>query len=157
VSDCDNYCDFTKAVCNGTTLSDKFPFADRATCMTACATWPAGNPTDTDTATLGCRTYHIYTGLTLGDKLTHCPHGGATSAPCINAPATTTGTTTAGTTTAGTTTAGTTTAGTTTSATTTSASTTAASSTTAKATTGTAGAASLAPVAFVVLAAALLA
>jgi hypothetical protein len=52
-------------------------FADRATCMTACAAYPVtGNDGLTSGDNQECRQYHVMNTKRVDDPVVHCPHAG---------------------------------------------------------------------------------
>lgn len=78
---CENYCDLALAACTGANQL----FADRATCLTQCATLPAtGVPNATSGNTVQCRIYHLGVASSSAANATvHCPHGSVTpTGPC---------------------------------------------------------------------------
>jgi hypothetical protein len=67
---CGAYCTAITAACTGANMQ----YASAMECMTMCAGFPVGTPSDTSGNTLGCRTYHA--GAAVGDPATHCSHAG---------------------------------------------------------------------------------
>ena len=67
---CIMYCAQIATACTDTRVQ----FATEDDCLNSCATWRAGQPTDTTGNSLACRTYHV--GLAMTDPVGHCLHAG---------------------------------------------------------------------------------
>jgi hypothetical protein len=67
---CESYCGRVQAGCTG----DEAQYGDRESCLSTCATMPAGSLSDTSGNTLGCRQYHVGEVEELGAE--HCHHAG---------------------------------------------------------------------------------
>ncbi len=76
VPTCEDYCAAVAAACT----DDNAQYASVDACLNYCATWaqlPVGSLADTDTNTVGCRTYHAgVAALSEDDAAIHCPHAG---------------------------------------------------------------------------------
>jgi len=78
---CENFCDLALGACTGANQI----FADRATCLTGCATLATtGVPNATAGDTVQCRIYHLGVASSSAANATvHCPHGNITpTGPC---------------------------------------------------------------------------
>lgn len=71
---CEAYCSQIQTNCTGVDAS----FADRKSCIAACAAMPEGLPSDTTGNTVECRTYHA-SFPAAADSTLHCPHSGTSS------------------------------------------------------------------------------
>lgn len=72
--DCESYCELYEAGCE-----DFSEYANTAECLSQCAQWPVGEPNQTASDSLGCRTYHVTVAGTI-DPVVHCPHAGPSGA-----------------------------------------------------------------------------
>jgi hypothetical protein len=68
VPDCDDYCRIVGIACTGTNAV----FESKEQCMAVCEHYPAGEFTDKDQNTRGCRIYHAHNSLCEPAK--HCSH-----------------------------------------------------------------------------------
>lgn len=68
---CDSFCDADLVTCSGANSQ----YTNKADCLTKCAGWQVGSPSDTSGNTLYCREYHrSVASQSTGNATTHCPH-----------------------------------------------------------------------------------
>jgi hypothetical protein len=74
--DCDTYCKTVDTLCGFPDGGTYSVYESRDQCLAVCAALPPGPATDMSGNTVGCRTYHSWNAVLLGDSKTHCPHAG---------------------------------------------------------------------------------